>query len=239
MPPLAQSLWVLAVVKDNTPVKVINPKTISFILSELKEIDLNEKAIVRAFARAGKKVKPYMLNREPHYEIMSEGRRLVQNTCTSPGNNVLFFTGKKSWSDPNKNFPRIIKMLKGNLCIVDPFYGNGTFYVLDKFGRDRRIRFLTCELGAEEQANMTKFDINLKRFRREFKNIEMRKYGKRYELHDRYIIADNAIVIVGHGIKDLADKESFVIFLPRELVVNFLPVLKKTFEERWKKSNNI
>jgi hypothetical protein len=152
---------------------------------------------------------------------------------------VLFFTGKDAWTDPNKNFPKIINLLKGDLCIVDPFYGNGTFYVLEKFGKSRKIRFLSCKLGDEEQKNTTNFDINLKRFRKEFKNIEMRRYYKYYELHDRYILADNGLVIVGHGIKDLANKESFVAFLPKSLVAKFLPVLKKSFDDRWKKSSNL
>ncbi|HEX7320328.1 MAG TPA: hypothetical protein VF399_08225 [bacterium] len=164
------------------------------------------------------------------------GQEIVSSSTSEE---VLFFTGKDSWTDPNKNFPKIIDLLKGNLCIVDPFYGNGTFYVLEKFGKNRKIRFLSCRPGTEEQGNITKFGINLKRFRKEFKNIAMRKYDKPYELHDRYIIADNALIIVGHGIKDLADKESFVVFLPRKLVTKFLPVLKKSFEERWGKSQNL
>lgn len=149
---------------------------------------------------------------------------------------VLFFTGKNSWTDPNKNFPKIIELLNGDISVVDPFYGNGTFYVLEKFGKNRKIKFLSCKLGDEEQQNRTKFDINLRRFRKEFKNIEIKIYNNPYELHDRYIIAENGLVIVGHGIKDLADKESFVIFLPKKLVTKFLPVLKKSFQERWKKS---
>jgi hypothetical protein len=152
---------------------------------------------------------------------------------------VSFFTGENSWTDPNKNFPKIIEILQGDLCIVDPFYGNGTFFVLEKFGKTRKIRFLSSQLGNEEQQNPTKFDINLRRFKKEFKNIELRKFDKPYELHDRYIIAKNALVIIGHGIKDLANKESFVIFLPEKLVKNFLPQLKERFEQKWKKSGNI
>src|SRR3989344_4940428 len=113
-------------------------------------------------------------------------KQVEQNT-----EDILFFTGKDSWTDPNKNFPKIIESLKGDLCIVDPFYGNGTFYVLEKFGKTRKIRFLSSQLGNDEQQNLTKFDNNLKRFKKEFKNIEMRKYDKPYELHDRYIIAKN------------------------------------------------
>jgi len=167
-------------------------------------------------------------------------KRVEQKLPThGTGESIQFFTGQDSWTDPNKNFPKVIGMLKGDLCIVDPFYGNGTFYVLEKFGKTKKIRFLSSTLGDEEKSNQTKFDINLKRFKKEFKNIEMRKYDKFYELHDRYIIAENSLVIIGHGIKDLANKESFVIFLPENFVKNFLPKLKKIFKERWKKSSNI
>lgn len=168
-------------------------------------------------------------------------KKQVEAKISDPSfqDNVLFFTGQNSWTDPNKNFPKIIEMLEGDLCIVDPFYGNGTFYVLEKFGKTRKIRFLSSKLGDEEQGNLTKFDNNLKRFKKEFKNIELKKYDKYYELHDRYIIAKNALVVVGHGIKDLANKESFVIFLPEKLVKNFLPGLKQIFEQRWRKSGNI
>lgn len=240
MQPITQVLWILEIVKDNTNVKKITAKTASFILTELKEIDVNETTILRALSRAGKKVKTYKEDGKFYYEIMASGRKFIRdNLPIDFESGVYFFTGKDSWSDPNKNFPNIIKKLEGNLCVVDPYYGNGTFYVLEKFEKQRKIRFLSCRLGDEEQRNITQFNINLKRFRKEFKNIEMRKYDKPYELHDRYIIADNALVVIGHGIKDLADKESFVIFLPKNFVAKFLPTIKKTFEERWKKSNNL
>lgn len=152
---------------------------------------------------------------------------------------VLFFTGQQSWTDPNKNFPKIIERLEGDLCIVDPFYGDGTFYVLEKFGCDRKIRFLSSKLGAEEERNPTKFQDNFKRFKKEFKNVELRKYDKFWELHDRYIIANNALVVIGHGISNLANKESFVIFLPKSLVSGFLPEVQKQFDQRWKQASNI
>ncbi|MCX6777705.1 MAG: hypothetical protein NT157_02360, partial [Candidatus Micrarchaeota archaeon] len=82
---------------------------------------------------------------------------------------VHFFSGINSWSDPNKNFPKIIKSLKGDLMIVDPYYGNGTFFVLEKFGKDRRIRFITSQLGREEQQKRDIFDNNFQRFKKEFK----------------------------------------------------------------------
>ena len=237
--PLNQALWVLLVVKDNTDIKKLTAVEVSSILCDLKEIHLQDKAIIRAFARCGSKVKTYKENGNVLYEIMAQGRDSLKHDCGYNCNEVLFFSGERAWSDPNKNFPELIKNLEGELSILDPFYGNGTFFVLDKFGKDRKIRFLTCTLGKEEQADENKFKINLNRFKKEFKNIELKKYSKSYELHDRYILADNAIVVIGHGIKDLASKESFVIFLPKTLVSQFLPQIKKVFDERWTKASNL
>lgn len=168
-------------------------------------------------------------------------KKKVEDELSLPSSEdkVLFLTGKDAWTDSNKSLLSIIKMLDGDFCIVDPFYGNGTFYTLEKFGKERKIRFLSAKLGDEEQRNITNFNINLKKFKGEFQNIKLKKYDKFYELHDRYIIADNALVVVGYGIKDFANKESFVIFLPKRLILNFLPTLKKVFDERWKKSNDI
>lgn len=166
----------------------------------------------------------------------------VEKEILFPGfleNKTFFVTGTNAWTDYNENFPKIISALKGDICIVDPFYGNGTFSMLAKFGKERKIRFLSANLGYEEQKNITEFDVNLKKFKSQFINIKLKKYEKSWELHDRYILADNALVIVGHGIKDFGNKESFVVFLPKKEVQKFLPILKGIFERRWKKSIDI
>jgi len=154
-------------------------------------------------------------------------------------NETLFITGTNAWTDSNENLPKIINALKGTLCVVDQFYGNGTFSTLAKFGKKRIVKFLSAKLGDEEQQNITDFNINLKKFKSQFKNIKLKKYNKFWELHDRYIIADNALLVIGYGIKDFGNKESFVVFLPKKEVENFLPVLKKIFENRWRQSSDI
>lgn len=237
---LIRGLRTLEIVKDHTDFKKLTASTISRILADLVEINVNEVAITRAFARAGSKVKSYAENWVHEYEIMKEGRLFLSTLNQfSESNGVFFFSGKNAWSDLNVNFPKMIALLKGDLCMVDPFYGYGTFTVLGKFGKQKKIRLLSAQLGNLEQQNQREFDDHLKRFKSEFKNIALKKYPKKYELHDRYIMADNALVIVGHGIKDVASKESFVVYLPGQMVSKFLPSLRDTFEERWKKGQNI
>lgn len=168
-------------------------------------------------------------------------KRKIEEIIQSPQtiDDVIFFSGREAWTDANKNFPKIIGHLKGNLCVVDRYYGNGTLEVLARFGKKVNIRFLSCELGKDEQGKIARFNANLALFKKEFRNIKMRIFPKQHELHDRYVIAENALLVIGQGIKDLANKESFVIYLPKDKVKKVMPELKAKFEERWKKSNNL
>lgn len=244
--PLFLGLWTLIIVKEKAHVRSLTAKTISNILLELKELDVDKLAIIRAFAGSnkasgGKKVRASKVASQTYYEILAAGKRLMREALPRE-KDVLFFSGARSWSDVNNELPKIIKRLRGNLCVVDPFYGNGTFPILALFGKQNEIRFLSSTLGSRESADISTFKNNLKRFLAEFKNIQIKTYGTPgmpMELHDRYIIADNALVVIGHGIKDLAFKESFVIYLDEKLVSSFLPTLRKTFNDRWRRSKDI
>lgn len=170
--------------------------------------------------------------------IMQPGRDFVDDQLLE-GENVILFTGQEAWSDLKK-FTKIIKKLQGELYIVDPYYGNATLSILEKFGKHKKIKFLTAELGSTEQKNLQSFSNNLTRFKREFSNVEIRVINNKRELHDRYIIATNGIVVIGHGLKDFGiDKESFLIFLPKEISGKIIPILKNRFTSRWGKSTKI
>lgn len=237
---LVRFLWTLKTVKDNTETRRITTKAASYIFYELTEIELKENSINKAISRSADKTKVSESDNKKYYEITDIGRRFIETKITdiSP-NKTFFFTGNSSWSDLNEKFPKLIEILDGDLRIVDPFYGIGTLNVLSKFGNKRKIKFISGELGRKEQKNPTDFSIELGRFNGQFKNIEMRKYEDYDEIHDRYIIAKNGLVVIGHGIKDLGNKESFVIFLPIEKVKNLSEELVKIFDERWKKSQII
>jgi hypothetical protein len=228
-----QALWMLYVLKEKAKIKKASAKTISHLLAELRELILDEKTIIRGFARSGNKIKVHKEGGTVSYEIMVDGKEIINNLIDTRNEKILFFSGENSWTDSNMNFPKIISLLKGDLSLVDPFYGDGTFFVLEKFGKQRKIRFLTSTLGRQEQENETNFKINLTKFKTEFKNIQLRKHNKPFELHDRYIIADNALVVIGHGIKDLGSKESFLIYFPIDSVKEFVCMLQELFNKRW------
>lgn len=213
------------------PGKKIKPNNLTALMEPL----LREDIVKIKLVGKGRNKKKYW------FPAWIDKKKIENNTSLSGflESKTLFVSGSNAWTDSNKTLPKIIAALKGNLCIVDPYYGNGTFHTLEKFGKTRKVRFLSAQLGSDEQKKITNFNINLKQFKREFRNIQLKKYNNFWELHDRYIIADNALVVVGYGIKDFGDKESFVVFLPKKEVSNFLPFLKSVFEKRWKQSSYI
>lgn len=152
-------------------------------------------------------------------------------------NNVFYIDGNKPWTDRNSLFPEFIKRLEGEILILDSYYGLGTLHILSQFPKNKKIRFLSGQLGTwEKQSEFSKEFIG---FKKEFQNIELKVYTKFYELHDRYLISDNFLVLIGHGLKDVGNKECFLIALPSNEVSEIIKNLRQKFEERWIKSNNI
>jgi len=232
---LERGLWALWVTKDEGVQPRITAKTISYILLRLKELSSGEKSLTNALrTRKDDMAKITKDGGKTYYEILAHGKEHLKSIHGEK--EILFFSGKKQYDDI-KYFEKFAKNLSGELLIVDQYFGTGTLECLRCFG-NRKIRFMYGFMGrGEDEANVKTL---AGRLTGQFKNIEIKRAPNPYDLHDRYIIADNAFVIVGHGFKDLGkDRESFVVRLPLEKVKHFLPGLKDAFEERWAKGQNL
>ena len=72
----------------------------------------------------------------------------------------------------------------------------------------------------------------------DYPNFEIRDYTKT-DLHDRYIISDNYLVISGYSLKDLGKKESFAIFLDVDKNPDTVSSIIDSFHKKWKISVKI
>lgn len=195
--------------------------------------DLVRNLIKANFFIRNKKAKTFSIHRKFLKKLDAE---YGVNSSTDK-QKVFYISGNEPWTDRNKMLNVFLSGLKGEILIVDAYYGLGTLHVLENFKKNQKVKFLTAQLGGSENAD--KFRSELKRFKREFKNIEFKKHAKFYELHDRYMLSDNLLVWVGHGLKDFGDKECFIVAIPREEVSEIASILKKKFNEKWKKANNL
>jgi len=147
---------------------------------------------------------------------------------------VFYFEPGKRYTSKRLLSKKILDSLKGELKIVDPYCGERTLDVL-KDVKNRAIKFLT-KVGNLREKERNQFLRELRDFKSENPNkIKFGNYSHT-DIHDRYIISSESLVILGHSIKDLGAKESFAIILNKDTNRNIFDALLENFNRRWKQS---
>lgn len=227
--PLEQGLWVLLIAKEKLNIKRLTADDISQVIINIKEISTDAKSIIYAFNRAKDKIH---IHNKIYYEIMKPGKDYLISQIGNGPIDVFYFEPDKKYTNRRILSTDIFKNLKGDLRIVDPYCGERTLEILHK--AKNKIQFLTRidNLQPKDKQNFLK---ELQDFKSEFKHVEFRDY-KNSDIHDRYIISSEALVILGHSIKSLGDKESFAIILNTQANRNIVEALSENFNRRWKTS---
>ena len=119
--------------------------------------------------------------------------------------------------------------LSGLAMVCDPYYGQGSLARLSEIDSCSSVRVLTSKPDSKEKSFLPK---RLEEFTKEYPQFEFRKY-KGKELHDRYIVTDDNLILMGHGLKDIGGKESFVVKLDRSLAGDTIDSLKNSFDSKW------
>lgn len=236
--PMESGLWALWILQDKFGFhdQHFTPDILETVLLK-KGVQFSGKEISKSFSRAGKKLHNIKdVNGRPAHMIMQKGKDYLAKFGGKGNLEVIFVEGNNHRTIYRK-FEDLINKTKGNVKIVDKFYSRSSLDVIEQWGKNRKIQFLTATLSGAE--NSEKFQTELSRFRKEFKNVEIRKYSKEYELHDRYILTSDFLILIGRGIQELGEKESFIISFSVKSVQDMWNVLTAKFDERWNKSSNI
>lgn len=228
---LEKALWVLWVAQEKFNFSgYVDAKTISTIL-EQKGVAVDSIEVKRAMARAGKRAR---VGQPGFYKIMKKGIDHLRSIEGKDKISIFYIEGAKPRHD-RKLFEQIINSTRGEICIVDKFCARSSLDILEKINSNRKVKFLIGEIKDDE----SKFKRELSTFKRTFRNFDIKRYARAFELHDRYVITDDSLFFLGHGLKDLGDKESFIIVFRDEHGKEIRNLLKKKFEERWPISQGI
>jgi hypothetical protein len=227
--PLHQSLWALKAAKlSKGYAEFITASVMSEILL-LADVSLSPLRILRAMARSGDSVARRGEGRETEFRIVAQGERALEKGAGSHGPLALRISGAAPWSDRRFVVREAIKKACGEVRILDKYFGMESLDFLQGFQRNRRIRFLT----SHPPKNLGHLQREVARFKKEFPNSEFKAYPSPQELHDRYVLFDDEIWFVGHGIKNLGEKESFVVILGDHFGKDIRSVLTASFDKRW------
>lgn len=231
---LDAGLWVLWVYNEIVERDgYLNSAEISEILASSYHVSFDEREITNAFNRAAKKINKKEIRGKWAYKIMAKGVEYLRKKFANGDLEVYHFEGDKPRTS-HQTLKDIISKTKGAVKILDPYYGLKTLDMLEKIDHGTDIKFITSKLAPNESAQ--KFSRELKLFEKEHPHILLACYSNSHELHDRYIITDDTLIILGHGIKDLGGRESFVLVFKGEIGKDIRSSLNQKFSDRWSKS---
>jgi len=232
--PLKRSLWILWVTKEKLETKKLTAEQIASIIRDVKEISIDAKSITKSFNKAGNKIYTYKESEEVYFEIMKPGKDHLISHIKEGSIEVFYFESDKRYTSKRILSKNILYNLKGELRIVDPYCGERTLDILGNV-KNRVVKFITRVENLREK-DKKRFLRELKDFKSEHSEIEFKNYPHK-DIHDRYIISSELLVILGHSIKDLGAKESFAIVLNKDTNKNIGETLIENFDKRWKQSS--
>lgn len=232
---LERALWVLWVAKEKLQTKILSAEQIASVLRDAQEISIKATSISQALKRAGDKIHSYQQDGEIFYEIMKAGKDHLLSLRGEGTLEVFYFEPEQKYSSKRLLAIGILNALSGELRMVDPYCGERTLDII-KDVKNRPVKFLTRIENITNENVRGKFLRELQDFKAENMDIEFRNYPST-DLHDRYIISPNCMVLLGHSMKDLGAKESFAIVLKEVSCRDVYQALSENFDRRWKQSN--
>lgn len=233
--PLEKGLWVLWVAKEKFGTKKLTSKQIAKIIRDVKEISIEAKSITNSFNKAADKIHTYKEYEEPSFEIMKPGKDHLLSFSNKGYTELFYFEPGKQYTSKKILSENILDKLKGDLKIVDPYCGDRTLHILGNL-KKKKIKFLTRTDNLQKKKN--KFLGDLKDFYHENSHVEFKDYPHT-DIHDRYIISKDSLVLLGHSIKDLGGKESFAIIFAKNKNEAIFQALSDNFKKRWNQSKTL
>jgi len=201
---------------------------------EAAGVALRRSRLVAAMARAGDRVSRLVINQEIHYKVMTRGRREAEKLLNAGSLDLVYIEGGKPRT-ARKELKDLLVTLSGIVKVCDPYYGLRSLEALELFPVTCRVRFLT----AQTNESVRRLTGPIRDFKQEHPNTELRVYPNSNELHDRYVLSRDRMLIVGHGLKDIGGRESFVISIGRSLGRDLLNQVSRQFDTRWSRATSL
>ena len=232
--PLLQSFAALDIANTEAGFERLTAEHITACL-EVAGVSLAKTSISRALARADSRVSATKnIDGETQYKLMTKGKREVEGLFGSEMMAIVRIEGGQPRT-ARLRLGEMLSSLRGIIRICDPYYGVRTLDTLDHLSKTCSIRFLTGKTNDDQR----KIQGALKDFIKERPTCEFRLAANPKEIHDRYVLTAGELILLGHGLKDIGGKESFVIRLGKDLAPDLLKEVRKNFDERWKVAGKV
>ncbi len=153
----------------------------------------------------------------------------------NPDAPFVFFVESGQPRTAHLELSALFQEVTGDIRICDPYYGTGSLFRLDLLKHCSSIKFLTKNADRQETAILPRA---IKEWKRQHATTEFRENAGA-DLHDRYILSDAEIILLGHGLKDVGNKDSFVVRIPSSIASDMVSSVRDSFEDKWSRARPI
>lgn len=220
--------WILEVATKEYDKNRLTPDQIVEILVEKFGISRTPQAVGSVLGQAAKVGLVDKKAGTNEFKLMEKGRKeLYLASLESPS--VVYIEPGRPFSAKSILLREVLSKLKNRVWICDPYISKRLLHILHDLDKNVRIRIMT-----EHVHERTSFIGELSDFRKEHPDAEVR-IAPPGELHDRYILSDTGMWLVGHSLKDLGLRKSFIVALGDDIRAS----MELAFNSRWNSSTDL
>jgi RecJ-like exonuclease len=147
----------------------------------------------------------------------------------TPPDRILFFNGKTPYSDRRK-LSEVLSQITGVVRVCEGYLGTGSLTLFEHIPKAVQVQVLVGQRSS--------IPSELTHFKTEYPNFEFRKDTQK-GIHDRYVLDDGGILILGHGFKDAGTKDSFALRLDKSVIGDMLTEVMSSFDSKWSNATPI
>ncbi len=212
-------LWALQIISIEMKIERVSAAQVANFLTEIVEINTSRQAVEYSL----KTIKDLVNKNKEGYKIMQKGRERINPQ--EFGTTEIYISAGEPLTSKNILSKKILSQLKGEIRICDPHLGARTLDLLLAIDKKQKIRILTSKISEELNGATSRALSDIKK---EGYDVEIKIYEKS-ELHDRYLMDEKNMWIIGHSLKDIGKKECYVIKVSPDMRETIIPV----FDRRW------
>lgn len=225
--PSVQALATLYLAKYRYGLSELSAEHVEVCL-DFAGVNVSKESITKSLSRAGDVVKSFKAGPDTYYKIMTKGELIAEDVLEG-GNLKVVQIDAGTPRTSRKYIESVLLSLKGTVYICDPYYGHKTFDSLDKIPKSVPVRFLSCRTSEDG----SKLKRTIRAFKKEYPKTEIRIAVSGSKIHDRFLTDKKRLYLIGHGLKDIGEGDSFVIELSKATVPDLIRQVAEKFEEQW------
>lgn len=191
---------------------------ISRALLEDSGISMHWRTIDSILRRHGTMVKRRKRQRRWEYTLLVEGEALLGRA-----QELISLVDPDQALQATIKLHELLERLVGSVCVCDPYVDAVTLEQLDACDSSCHVKLLT-----QTVRDSGKLRRLLGAARRDFAGFEIRTAPQR-NLHDRYVIDDDSMIILGSSLNGFGKKQSFII----RVGTDFRTGMLRQFEKLW------